>query len=464
MTLSIKQGSSLYVRTSFTILIALFIFMVFASAVVFQYLMQPIAKKAAGDLAALMVLSSQTWVELSPDARPRFETELQNYHDLLITSEDTKHSPLSHDRPFIHFLKQALEERLEQPVKLYDDTTKDLVWVEIEISRHLIHIGTLAHPVGANPPRVIFLLLLGAAVLIFFTSSFLVRRLTQPLEKLSRAVIQMGRGTQVAPLEETGATELILLTRSFNQMNSRVQQLLDNRNTLLAGISHDLRTPISRIHLALELMDGKGDVELMDSVRHDLFEIDQLIGQTLELAISNEKALDNLEMVDLNALISSEVEKYQDESKRIEWQPASSAETDINTDFNILISHTAFQRIFQNLLENAIRYGDGLPVKISLTHERGHIKVCIADQGPGIPRQYQSEIFQPFFRLETSRNSNTGGSGLGLAIVSQLCEIYGWSIELVESELGGGELKEGGLKLNAKKGSTFCLTLGHKSD
>lgn len=463
MTLSIKQGNSLYVRTSFTILIALFIFMLFASAVVFQYLMQPIAKKAAGDLAALMVLSSQTWVELSPDARPRFEHELKNYHDIIITSKDTKHSPLTHDRPFIHFLKQALEERLEQPVKLYNDTTKDLVWAEIEISGHLIHIGTLAHPIGASPPKVIFLLLLGAAVLIFFTSSFLVRRLTQPLEKLSRAVIQMGRGTQVAPLKETGATELILLTRSFNQMNYRVQQLLDNRNTLLGGISHDLRTPISRVHLALELMEGKGDAELMDSIRHDLIEIDQLIGQTQELLFSNEKALDNLEMVDLNELISSEVEKYQDEFKRIEWHSASSDNIDFKTDFKIRISRTAFQRVFQNLLENAIRYGDGLPIKISLYHEQGHIKVCIADRGPGIPRQYHSDIFQPFFRLESSRNSNTGGSGLGLAIVSQLCEIYGWTIELAESELAESEFKDSGLKLNAKKGATFCLTLGHKS-
>ncbi|MCN4143852.1 MAG: HAMP domain-containing protein [Thiohalomonas sp.] len=95
------------------------------------------------------------------------------------------------------------------------------MWVEIPISSHLIHIAFPYNHIGADPPKVIFLLLLGAAVLIFLTSSFLVRRLTQPLEKLSQAAVQMGQGTQVAPLQETGAQELVLLTRSFNQMNQK---------------------------------------------------------------------------------------------------------------------------------------------------------------------------------------------------------------------------------------------------
>ncbi|MCU7953866.1 MAG: HAMP domain-containing protein [gamma proteobacterium symbiont of Bathyaustriella thionipta] len=436
-----KRSSSLYVRTSLTILVALFIFMVFASIVVFQYIMQPIAKQAAGDLAAFMVLSSQTWVELSADARPRFEDELKNYHDMVITSARKTQTPFEHHRPFFRFLKQALEERLEQPVKLYRDMTiKELVWAEIPIATHLIHIGFPYNHIGANPPKVIFLLLLGAAVLIFLTSSFLVRRLTQPLEKLAQATVQMGRGRQVSSLQESGAQELVVLTRSFNQMNQRVQQLLDNRNTLLAGISHDLRTPISRIHIALELLEANNETELMGSIRADLDEINQLISQTLELAISNEKALDKLEMLDLNELILSETQKYDHHFEFINW--------DSLPVYQAMISRTAFQRIFQNLIENAIRYGENSAIKITLSKEQQFIKICISDQGPGIPEQYQKQIFQPFFRLEGSRNVNTGGSGLGLAIVSQLCEIYGWKIYLKSNEHSNGN-----------KGSTFCLMI-----
>jgi len=343
-----KRTNSLYVRTSLTIFIALLIFMFFAFAVVFQYLMRPIAKQATGDLSALIVLSSQTWVELSPEARPRFQKELKNYHDILISSQPKEFQKLNYDSPFINFLKQALEKRLELPFKLYDNVTDDLIWVEINLSRHLIYFGISPHPVGANPPKVIFLLLLGAGVLIFFTTSFLVRRLTRPLEKLSHSVVQMGRGTQVAPLNEDGVSELILLTRSFNQMNERVQQLLDNRNTLLAGISHDLRTPISRIHLALELMKEEGDAELIDSVRHDLLEIDKLIGQTLELATGKEKTLQNTETVDLKVLILSDIEKLQQQGQVIDCSFTSN----VNNNFEATIFRTAFQRIFQNLLEN----------------------------------------------------------------------------------------------------------------
>jgi len=431
-----KKPGTLYGRTSLTIFVALFIFMVFASVVVFQYLMQPIARQAAGDLAAFMVMSAQTWVELSPDARSRFENELKDYHEIIITEKNKMLEPVKYNSPFFRFLKQALEERLEQPIQLFENQTNNgWIWVGIPMSQHFIQIGFPYSHIKPDPPKVFFLLMLGAAVLIFLTSSILVRRLTKPLENLSQATMQMGRGKPVAPLKETGAKEFILLTRSFNQMNHRVQQLLNNRNTLLGGISHDLRTPIARIYLALELLETNKDPELINSIRNDLNEMNQFLEQTLELAISPEKAIDKLKMMDLSELISSEVAKFKQESQIIEWHPVSSCKT--------LISQTAFQRILQNLIENALRYGEGLPVKISLTCDHNQINVCITDQGAGIPESHQSDIFQPFFRLESSRNANTGGSGLGLAIVSQLCEIYGWTIKLS----------------NEKKGCTFCLAM-----
>ncbi|MDX2503331.1 MAG: ATP-binding protein [Gammaproteobacteria bacterium] len=431
-----KQPRTLFVRTSLTIFIALFIFMVFASGVVFHYLMQPIARQAAGDLAALMVLSAQTWVELPPDSRPRFEQELADFHGLSISDRNDTLRPIENDHPFFHFLKQTLEELLEQPVDLFEDVNNDRwIWVDIPMSRDLIHIGFPNQHIGPNPPQVIFLLLAGAGALIFITSSILVRRLTQPLEMLTQATLQMGQGVQIPSLEETGAKEFVLLTRNFNQMNHRVEQLLANRNTLFAGISHDLRTPISRIHLALELLEGNSDPELIKSIRYDLQEMNHLITQTLELATSYEKAQAKLEVIDLNELIASEVEKFQHEYKDIQWRAKS--------DCKALISITAFQRIFQNLLDNAIRYGDNSQIQISLTCDQQQIKVCIADQGPGIPLEHQSNIFQPFHRLETSRSSSTGGSGLGLAIVSQLCELYGWTIQVNCDN----------------NGSIFCLSL-----
>ena len=433
-----KKPATLYVRTSMTIFIALFIFMAFASVVVFQNLMRPLARQAAGDMAALMVLSAQTWVELSEDARPRLEAELKNYHNISITEHVDTPNPVSVNHPFIQYLKQELEKRLEQPVQINEDSTNEYrFFVDIPMSGKSIHISFPYHHLRPNPPMVIFLLLVGAAVLIFLTSSFLVRRLTKPLEQLSQATVQMGRRKKVAVLEESGAKELVLLTRSFNQMNQRVQQLLDNRDTLLGGISHDLRTPISRIYLALELLEQSGTSELIDSIRNDLDEMNHLIEQTLELAINDQRALDKLEMHDLNDLISHEVKQFKNEFQSIDWVAEDST-------CLAMVSKSAFQRIIQNLLENAIRYGKGLPVAINLHCNDEAAQICVSDQGPGIPSEYKEEIFQPFFRLESSRNLNTGGKGLGLAIVSQLCDIYGWQIQLLTNDTNG---------------CTFCLTI-----
>ncbi|WP_198264008.1 ATP-binding protein [sulfur-oxidizing endosymbiont of Gigantopelta aegis] len=429
-----RKPSSLYFRTSLTIFVALFIFLAFAAVVVYQNLMQPIARQAAGDMAALMVLSSQTWVELSPEARSRFTIELKSYHHILITDQQKNLSPIVHRHPFLHFLKEALEKRLQQNIVLLEDDKN--VWLDIRLSEQVVRIGFPYKHIGPNPPIVIFLLLFGAATLIFLTSSFLVRRLIKPLEKLSQATMQMGTGSKVPPLDESGAKELCQLTRSFNQMNQRVQQLLDNRNTLLAGISHDLRTPIARIHLGLELLDKQNDQALIDDIRADLDEMNHLIGQTLELAISREKALDNLKRVEINELIAQEVDKFHHQYALIEWQASTACYA--------LISQTALQRIIQNLLQNAIRYGDNTKIKVTLSSSAEKIVLCVCDQGPGIPDEYKNKIFEPFFRLEKSRNVSTGGTGLGLAIVSQLCELYGWTIEL---------------KNNPHKGSTFCLNI-----
>jgi len=434
-----RKPTSLYFRTSLTMFIALFIFLLFAAIVLFTNLVQPIARQAAGDMAALLVLSAQTWVELPAEARPRFETELKDYHAILITKDNKKLSPAGSRHPYINFLQESLEERLQYNIIILEEKADQwLFWVDLMIAGKIIRIGFPHQRIGANPPIIVFLLLLGAALLIFLTSSLLVRRLIKPLENLSQATLQMGHDNKVPPLVESGAKELTLLTRSFNQMNQRVQQLLDNRSTLLIGISHDLRTPVSRIHLALELMGKKCDRELTEGIRCDLIEINNLLEQTLELASSRNKALDKLERVDLNKLISQQVNKFKQEYKSIEWEPVLSCYAKI--------SPIAIQRIIQNLLQNAIRYGDNKTIRIELSSTPEQVKFCIIDQGSGIPEEYHNTVFQPFFRMEASRNANTGGSGLGLAIVSQLCEIYGWTIKL---------------KTNDYKGCTFCLSINN---
>lgn len=426
----IRRPGTLFARTSLTVSIALLIFVIFSSGVVLYYIMFPIARQAAGNLAALMVLSAQTWAELPPYTRPDFEGELKNFHGLTLFERETQIKPVNVKTPFIHFLENALQERLEKQVDILEDPAdSSQLWVDISMGIHHLRVGFPMEQAGPNPPLVIFILLIGAALFVLITSTLLVRRLTRPLEDLALAARQIGKGKKLEPLKEKGPEELALLAKSFNQMNQHIQQLLANRTTLFAGISHDLRTPIARITLALEFLDNQQEAELITGIKKDLAEMNQMISQTLEIARGFDNDDCKAERVDLNQLLSAMITEYQNDSQQIVWQPAPAC--------SMMIVEMALKRVLVNLIENAIRYGEGNPVSIQLECMDKQALVRVMDRGPGIPEELREAVFEPFYRLELSRNSSTGGNGLGLAIVSQLCDKYGWIIN-IDSRQGGG--------------------------
>lgn len=426
----IRRPGTLFARTSLTVSIALLIFVIFSSGVVLYYIMFPIARQAAGNLAALMVLSAQTWAELPPYTRPDFEGELKNFHGLTLFARETQIKPVDDKTPFIHFLESALQERLEKRVDILEDPADNSqLWVDISMGIHDLRVGFPVGQAGPNPPLVIFILLIGAALFVLITSTLLVRRLISPLEDLALAARQIGKGNKLQPLKENGPEELALLAKSFNQMNQHIQQLLANRTTLFAGISHDLRTPIARITLALEFLDNEQEAELITGIKKDLAEMNQMISQTLEIARGFDNDDCKAERVDLNQLLSAMITEYQNDSQQIVWQPAPVC--------SMMIVEMALKRVLLNLIENAIRYGEGNPVSIQLECMDKQALVRVMDRGPGIPEELREAVFEPFYRLELSRNSSTGGNGLGLAIVSQLCDKYGWIIS-IDSRQGGG--------------------------
>jgi len=426
----IKRPATLFVRTSLTVSIALLIFIVFSGGVVLYYIMFPIAHQAAGNLAALMVLSTQTWAELPPETRADFEDELKISHDLMLIKRETLIKPASIKTPFMLFLENALQERLEKRIDILEDPLEpSQLWVDISMGIHDLRLGFSKDQSGPNPPLAFFILLLGAALFVLVTSTLLVRRLIKPLEDLSLAARQIGKGKKLEPLKEKGPEELALLAKSFNQMNQQIQQLLANRTTLFAGISHDLRTPISRIMLALEFLENEKEAELIKGIKKDLTEMNQMIGQALEMARGFDNDDSKAERVDLSKLISLIIAEYQNDSLQIVWQPVPSC--------TMMIVQMALRRILVNLIENALRYGMGKKVTILLECKKNEAIVRVMDRGPGIPDEQREAVFQPFYRLESSRNSSTGGNGLGLAIVRQLCDKYDWTIS-IGSWQGGG--------------------------
>ncbi len=428
--------ATLLARTALTLAVSLMVLFLFSIAVMFYFVMGPMAQQAAEDAAALMVLSAQTWAELPPDTRADFEDELLLSHGIKLKISDTPLQETTHWQPHMRLLQRALEERLYgQPVRIgFDGKDDDLFWVEFEVAERNLRLGVPRHRITPQMPFALLWLASGGVLVLLITSLIMVRRLTLPLERLSEAARRFGRGEKPGVLREDGPLELKTLAHSFNEMMRQIEELLANRTTLLAGISHDLRTPIARLTLAIELLPQKADPELIQRMRHDLSEMDALITRTLQLARNLDDAGQDQEMVDLQSFLDALLAEYAESGSIIR---------NLQRGCVIAANPTALKRVVVNLLENALRYGEGKPVEVQLHCNKEAAVIAILDRGRGIPADKLGDVFQPFFRLEASRNQATGGSGLGLAIVQQLCHAQGWAITLQARNEGGlvAELK-----------------------
>lgn len=421
---------TLFARTGLTIAAAMLALLLFFSGVVIYFILVPVARQASTDLGALIVLSAQTWVELPPHTRPDFVDELRSRHGLALLPAGAPLTAITLKTPYMRFLEEALAARAGEATRLMVDPTQDAwLWVEVPMADHTLRIGFPHDRIGAHPPTALFMLICGAGIITLITSLLLVRRLTRPLSRLASATSRFGRGQQPESLPEEGPEELKLLARNFNRMTDQVRRLLTNRTTLLGGISHDLRTPIAQLQLAMELLQDDNDQALLDGMRRDLKQMDQLIGRTLELARGLEDNGREHEERDLAALVAEILHDSTHRKKSIHWSaPAPCIRR---------ISPVALRRVLANLLENALRYGGDQPIIVQLRCRENAVWIHILDRGPGIPEEQLEAVFQPFYRLEGSRSRATGGSGLGLAIVRQLCDRHRWGIELKPREGGG---------------------------
>ncbi len=417
------KPASLYSRTALILALAFVLFQAAAYWVVYRTLVLPVAQRSADDLAGLVILSAQTWVELPPITRPAFEEELAYRHGLRLTAQ-----PLADPVPAPHFafkrqVVQALSKRLGHALSLSGRRQDASVWVAIPVGGRELRAGFFPNRYAVRPPLAAVTLLSLGAFLVLLTALVLVRRITVPLARAARAAEQVGAGHFPAPLPEGGPQELAELARRFNRMSREVQALLENRTTLLAGVSHDLRTPLTRARLALELLQERPDSKRIEGIGQDLEEMNTLISGYLDLARSFK--VEEPEEVELDQALREIASRTG--GVRVEAQACT-----------IRIGRQALARILSNLLENARRYGGG-EIGLRLVRDKNWVRIRVLDNGPGIPEEELDKVFRPFYRLDVSRAKTTGGTGLGLAIVKQLAEANGWRIRLRNRPQGGLE-------------------------
>lgn len=415
---------SLFARTALALALSFIVFQVAAFWVVSRTMIIPVAERSADDLAGLIVLSAQTWVELPPKTREAFENELARRHGLRLTTVDVGATVDAPRFAFRTQIEAALSRRVETEFTLRGIPGSKAVWLNIPQGGHALSAGFFPDRYAVKVPLAAIAVVSVGTLLSLLTALFLVRRITVPLARASRAASQVGAGELPEPLPETGPAELSELARRFNTMATEVRELLDNRTTLLAGISHDLRTPMTRLQLNLEMLRVDPNSARIDRAVKDLADMNHLITGYLELARTTQAEVrTHFDLGKLLEIVAAE--------SGLEWAAVAPCE--------IEAGRLAVRQILANLIQNALRYGGNTPVELTLECAGDRARVSVRDAGAGIPEDQLEKVFRPFYRLEASRSHATGGTGLGLAIVRQLAETNGWKVVLQNRPQGGLE-------------------------
>ena len=328
--------------------------------------------------------------------------------------------------PLLVELGDRLKRDLGPQTELRIQPRQQLLWIRMQAGDQGYWAGFPLPPRSSDAiqTRTIEWSLIALAVLLASAYVF-ARYLARPLRQLNDAVANVGAGKSQPPLPETGPSEIVNLNRGFNQMLANLRQAEQDRALLLAGVSHDLRTPLARLRLGVEV--GTHDEAMRDGMAADIEEMDKIIGQFLDFGRDDRDVA--LEVRPLDEVVAPLVERYRRAGSEVHYHPGKLPPVPMRA--------TAMSRLLSNLIDNALRYG-GAPVDVSSRSDGRSVVIEVGDRGPGIPPEQVDRLKRPFTRGDPAR-SGGGGAGLGLAIVERIARLHGARFDVLARE-GGGTL------------------------
>ena len=318
-------------------------------------------------------------------------------------------------------LKQALI-KLKKPF-FYDLSKIDKgVIIIIQLGDDLLIIRVDKDRLYSETAFVFLLWMLFASIILLFFSYFFMNKQIRPLKRLAIIAETFGRGLDAPELQSSGASEIRQTANAFNQMRTRIKRFLKQRTDMLAGVSHDLRTPLTRMKLQLSLLKeekAKKELEL------DINEMTAMLDSYVSFVRS--EAPEPIENINLNSLIKEILKNIDQEIIEIIFQETNVIKTSGRP--------VQLKRAFQNIIDNSIRYSYKLNIEIYINDN--DCCIVIEDDGPGVPNKNFEDVFKPFFTLDPSRNKLKGESGLGLSITRDIIRAHGGEIRLDKSKFGG---------------------------
>ena len=299
---------------------------------------------------------------------------------------------------------------------------EQLIVIEVQIDNDVVTIKAPKRSIFTPTTYIFILWMIGTAIIFVIIAILFMRNQVRSITKLAEVAESFGRGKDIPNFRPSGATEVRQVSQAFIDMKERIKRQVEQRTEMLAGVSHDLKTPLTRMKLQLAMLDQSEEIK---DLREDIIQMEKMVHEYIDFAKGKERVVDaNVNIADMLRSIAS---GYRNLKKPIDLKTQNGVTLHINAN--------SLRRAVTNIVDNALKYGNSLRLTSSASDKYAYI--IIDDDGPGIAEGKRAQVFQPFFRLDTGRNRDKGGTGLGLAIARDIVVSYGGEISLETSPIGG---------------------------
>ncbi len=417
---------SLFGRSLMIIVTPLVVLQILAAIIFFESHWDKVtlrlARGVAGDVSAVIALMRRypgadnlDWI--SQLASDTMDISVRLRPDEILTNQGSSASGILET-----MLSQALTASVRRPFRMDTEKLDRYIIIDVQLKEGVLSVVTPRKRLFSSTTYVFVLWMVGISLILFGVATIFMRNQVKPIRRLAIAANNFGKGRDVARFKPEGATEVRQAAAAFLAMRERILRQIGQRTDMLSGVSHDLRTPLTRMKLQLEML---GDAEGAADLKRDVAEMEHMLEGYL--AFARGEGTEKPEPTNLTALL----EDVAASARR------NGAAIDLHCEGDLLLPlrPRVFKRCITNLVDNAARYGEHVSVRAGQRDDT--IEISIDDDGPGIAAEHRAEVFKPFFRVDASRNPGTGGVGLGLTIARDVIQSHGGEIILDESPGGG---------------------------